>query len=178
MQVPVVQVDRALQVDASDVLLSLLACSAEGRARTSRSRAPSARAEAHAAEPPVPPPPAPAGRCARAAPAALVHTRHAGGGGGGGGGGGDGGGGEGGIDEGLLGSARRGAIGRSARAVRGERGGNVNVPVSKLPRYAQPSRGSCRPPRFERSYEKATRSWAAHTAFGTATFGTSMAATH
>ena len=178
MQVPVVQVDRALQVDASDVLLSLLACSAEGRARTSRSRAPSARAEAHAAEPPVPPPPAPAGRCARAAPAALVHTRHAGGGGGGGGGGGDGGGGEGCIDEGLLGSARRGAIGRSARAVRGERGGNVNVPVSKLPRYAQPSRGSCRPPRFERSYEKVTRSWAAHTAFGTATFGTSMAATH
>ena len=177
MQVPVVQVDRALQVDASDVLLSLLACSAEGRARTSRSRAPSARAEAHAAEPPVPPPPAPAGRCARAVPAALVHTRHAGGGGGGDGGGG-GGGGEGCIDEGLLGSARRGTIGRSARAVRGERGGNVNVPVSKLPRYAQPSRGSCRPPRFERSYEKVTRSWAAHTAFGTATFGTSMAATH
>ena len=177
VQVPAVQVDRSLQVDPSDVLLSLLACSAESRARTSRSRAPLAGAGAHAAEHPVPPPPVPDGRRARAVPPALVQTHRAGGDGGYGGYGGDGGDGGDGRIEGLLGSARRGAIGRSTRADRGERGGNVNVPVSKLPRYAQPSRGSCRPPRFERSYEAATRSWAAHTTFGTATFGTSMAAT-
>ena len=174
MQVPAVQVDRSLQVDPSDVLLSLLACSAESRARTSRRRAPLARAGAHAAEHPVPPPPVPDGRRARAVPPAHVQTHRAGGDGSDGGDGGDGG--EGRI-EGLLVSARRGAIDRSARADRGEREANVNVPVSKLPRYAQPSRGSCRPPRFERSYEVATRSWAAHMTSGTATFGTSRAAT-
>ena len=174
VQAPAVQVDRSLQVDPSDVLLSLLACSAESRARTSRRRAPLAGAGAHAAEHPVPPPPVPDGRRARAVPPAHVQTHRAGGDGSDGGDGGDGG--EGRI-EGLLGSARRGAIDRSARADRGEREANVNVPVSKLPRYAQPSRGSCRPPRFERSYEVATRSWAAHMTSGTATFGTSRAAT-